>query len=86
MPEFQIVYEHPFVSELDVIEPNLTRQVSLCIRIEAACIRRVLEGWTGYGFTRISWTRDLLAWYQTNGTVIYLLSVKYDLIVLPRAA
>ena len=86
MPEFQIVYEHPFVAELDVIEPDQTKQMYLSMRIEAACIQQVLAGWIGYGFVRVTWTRELLAWYQTNGTAIYLLSVKYNMIALSRVA
>lgn len=86
MPEFHIVYEHSFIAELDAIEPDQTKHMYLCMHIEAACIRRVLEGWIGYGFARVTWSRDLLAWYQTNGTAIYLLSIKYDLIAMPRVA
>jgi hypothetical protein len=89
--EFHFIYEHPFIAELDAIEPNFIKQTDLTMQIENACARQIVGGMAGYGFARVSWTRDLLArdllaWYQTSGTVVYLLSVKYDLIVVPKAA
>ena len=48
MSEFHVVYEHPFTIELDVIEPDHMKQLHLSMRIEAACIRRVMDGWWGF--------------------------------------
>lgn len=87
MPEeFEFIYEHPFIAELDAIEPDLFKQAYLVMRIENACAVQIMAGMCGYGFARMSWTGDLMAWYQASGTVVYLLSIKRDLIVLPKAA
>lgn len=86
MPYYLFIYEHQFISELDVIEPDPYKQMHVQIRVERACARQITKEMLGYGFARVCWTRDLLAWYQTNGTTVYLLSIKYDLLAMPRAA
>lgn len=84
---FTFIYEHPFIAELDAIEPDFGRQIYLTMRIENECAKNILQGGDGYGFARIAWTRDLLAWYHTSGgTAVYLLSIRYDLMALPSAA
>jgi hypothetical protein len=55
---FEIVYEHSFIAELDVIEPDPAKQMYLAMRIEAARTRDVLKGVLGYGLVRIGWTQD----------------------------
>jgi len=86
MPGYMFVQEHQFEAELQTIEPNDRKQDDLLMRVEDACIRQILDGMLGLGCARVVWTEDLRAWYQTSGTVVYLLSIKFDLLALPRAA
>jgi hypothetical protein len=79
-PSYHFVYEHQFCVELGEIEPRERYQDIICQRVERACGDRIRMGALGYGFACVSWTRDLLTWYQTDGTAVYLLSIRYDLL------
>jgi hypothetical protein len=86
MPDFQYIYEHLFVEELDLIEPIQLEQMDLLIRVEAACAREIMAGIPGYGVARVVWKQDLLAWYHTSGGIVNLRSVKCDVLAVSRAA
>lgn len=78
LPHF--IQERQFSAELDAIEPHPLRQMSFLHHIECACIHRTIKlGVVGHSFVRVSWTRSYVTWYETDGMIIYLLSIKHDL-------
>jgi hypothetical protein len=84
--QYQFIYEHPAIAELGAIEPDALKQMYLTTRIETACAQQIAAGIRGYGFARVHWKHDLIAWYHESGTLVYPQSVKYDLIAVPIAA
>jgi hypothetical protein len=74
------VQEHQFCRELEWIEPSHSRQVSLLERIERACFQRISRDRAiGTGFVIVAWERRLITWYETDGAVVYLQSIRFDL-------
>lgn len=75
----RFIYEHSFCQELDQLEPKVKQQSRLMEHIEQACADRIKRGAIGYGFVCVSWGHSLLAWYDTDGSDVSLLSVRPDL-------
>lgn len=84
--QWEFIYEHSFISELDLIEPCPYRQTYLLMRIEIACAEQIRTGIQGSAFVRVKWERDLLAWFQPTGSTVSLLSIRYDDIALDKVA
>jgi hypothetical protein len=78
-PQYRFVYERQFWIELDLIESRPIHRDTLCQLVECACGNRIRNGALGLGFAAVSWTRNLLTWYHTDGSTVTLLSIRFDL-------
>jgi hypothetical protein len=75
---FHFIQDCQFSWELDFIERNPARQMCLLQRIEAECATLTIQGARGHNVARIVWRQELLTWFHSDGTVVYLLSLRFS--------
>jgi hypothetical protein len=78
--KLHFVLDPEFCDELGAVEPKKRRQDALLQQIEHAAADRIKRNdATGGGFVVVSWGRNWLAWYETDGATVQLVSIRRDL-------
>jgi len=70
------IEESQYTRELLEIESDPARVEDLNMLVTAACTKRIIAGAWCYGFVLVSWTTELISWYTTAGTTVFLVSIK----------